>query len=143
MARKHCCAIHACPYSFPVHIPAWCAVAVIQNCLIPLAKAHPQPESPYFTAVDLKSVAEFFVDHVIQFFNLFSFVLRQDREQETAYVQNVVEIPYAPALEEGFSGSFIVTSKGYAQSIQEGNNNVYVQKMSGMKSCKRRPLMNN
>eukprot|EP00892_Ulva_mutabilis_P009675 jgi/Ulvmu1/707/UM010_0079.1 len=76
---------------------------LVQNCLIPLAKAHPPPDTPYFTALDLKAMTEFFADHVIQFLTLFSYVFLQERDQETAVVENVVEIPYAPALETAFA----------------------------------------
>lgn len=82
------------------------ANAVIKNCLIPLTKAHPAPDTPHFAAVDVKAVAEFLVDHVVQFFTLFCFVLREERAQDTMNVENIIEVPYSMALHEAFPGTY-------------------------------------
>lgn len=51
-------------------------------------------------------MAEFFVGNVLQFFNLFCFVLREEREQDATNVENVIEVPYSLPLDEAFPGTF-------------------------------------
>lgn len=119
--------------------------AVIRNCLIPLTKAHPKPDTPNFSAVDVKAVAEFLVDHVVQFFNLFQFVLREDRAQETTHVENVIDIPYTLPLDTALPGTYLASRRKHCLASERAlvdvhatNMTLRMQKTFGMNSCSRK-----
>lgn len=72
--------------------------AVLKNCLAPLIKAHANPDEARFTAFDIGPLTQFFADHLLAQFRLFSYVLLVDQEMINTDVEKVVEVPWIPAF---------------------------------------------
>lgn len=72
--------------------------AVLKDCLAPLIRVHAMPNEPRFTAFDIGPLAQFFADHMLAQFHLFSYVLLVEQEMINTNVEKVVEVPWIPAF---------------------------------------------
>ena len=66
---------------------------------MPLTRAHPTPESPYFAPTDIQALATFFATGFFQHWHLYVAVLTQPRPVVEEVMTALVEVPFMPAFD--------------------------------------------